>query len=187
MCGFVDGWRCRDKHRAPHQHFKFIKAQWPIVERRRQPKAVVHQIFLARTITLVHAADLRNCNVTFIDEHQRIRRQVVDQCRRRIARFTPGQMARIVFDAFAKAHFIEHFQIKARALFNALAFNQLVRFLVNLDAVAQFILDRLDGAQGRRPRRNVMARRVYGEAPHPLQNMPGQGIEHLYAFHLVIE
>ena len=95
--------------------------------------------------------------MTFVDKHQRIGRQIINQGRRRFARLAPRQMARVVFNAFAKAHFDQHFQIKAGALLDALTFEQLIFFLVVLNAITQFVLDRLNRTQGGRTRRNVVA------------------------------
>ncbi len=46
--------------------FKFFKLQRPIIERRRQAEAILHQVFLARAIAVPHAMQLRNGLVRFI-------------------------------------------------------------------------------------------------------------------------
>ena len=80
----------------------------------------------------------------FVDEHQGIGRKVINQGWRRFPGLTPGQIARIVFDAFAETQLVKHFQIKARALLDALRLDQAVLPLKKLNALAQLILDRLD-------------------------------------------
>ena len=70
------------------QHrFELGEIQRPVVERRRQTKAIFDQSFLARTVAAIHAADLRHGDVAFIDEEQKIARKITEQCRRRLARF----------------------------------------------------------------------------------------------------
>ena len=64
--------------------------------------------------------------MAFVDEHQRVGRQVIEQRRRRLARPAPGQIAGIVFDAGAIAHFQHHFQIEQGALLQPLRLDQLV-------------------------------------------------------------
>ena len=87
----VVGRRGGNKNRLRQQLFEFVEAQRPVVQRTRQPETVVDQIFLPRTVALVHATDLRNRDVRFIDEHQCIARQVVDQGGRRLARLRPDR------------------------------------------------------------------------------------------------
>ncbi len=60
----------------------------------------------------------------------------------------------------------EHLQIEARALLDALGLQQLALLLEELDAFAQFRLDRLDRAQGRAARSDVVARGIDGVARH---------------------
>ena len=78
------------------------------------------------------------------------RRQVVDQRRRRLARLASGQVARVVLDALAEAQLVQHLEVEARALLDALRLDQLALALEELDALAQLDLDRLDRPQRRR-------------------------------------
>ena len=54
-------------------------AQRPVVERGRQPEAVVDQRLLARAVAFVHAADLGNRLVRLVDEDHEVVREVVEQ------------------------------------------------------------------------------------------------------------
>ena len=96
-------------------------------------------------------------------------------------------MARIIFNTFAESHLVHHFEIKARALFNALALHQAVLLLVELNAFAQLFLDRFDGTQCGRTRCHIVARRIYGKARHTLQNLAGQRIKHRQCFDLIVK
>ena len=49
-------------------------------------------------------------------------------------------MAEVVFDAFAEAHFVEHFEVEAGALFDALLLNRALFAGEKFDAFAQFFL-----------------------------------------------
>jgi hypothetical protein len=89
----VVGGRRRDEHRLRQQSLEFVEPKRPVIERRRQPKAIVDEIFLARTIAAIHSAGLRHRDVTFVDEHQCIARQIIDERRRRLAGLTPRQMS----------------------------------------------------------------------------------------------
>ena len=77
----------------------------------------------------------------FVDHQQAVRRQVVEQRRRRLALGAPGQVARVVFDARAVTQLVHHLQIELGALRQALLFQQLVVGQQHLAAVRQIDLD----------------------------------------------
>ena len=68
-----------------------------------------------------HSTHLRNRLVRFIHKQQVIARHVIQQSGRRLAGQASGEVARVVFDAVAIAHLLDHFEIKARALMDALS------------------------------------------------------------------
>ncbi len=183
----VFGGRRGDEDRPPHHALELVEAQRAIVERRRQTKTVVDQVFLARTVAAIHAADLRYGDVALVDDHQRVARQIIEQRRRRLAGCAPREVTRVVLDALAEAHLVQHLEIEPRALLDALAFDELVVLLKPLDALRKLRLDRVDRPQRGRARRHVMARRIDRVAPHPLQDVAGERIEDVNAFDLVVE
>jgi len=73
--------------------------------------------------------------MAFINNHQCIIRQVINQRRRRVARIAAGQMPRVILNAFAEADFIQHLKVKARALLNTRSLNQLVVLDVKIHTV----------------------------------------------------
>ena len=182
----VIGRRGRYEDRLAHHFLELVETQRPVVERRRQAEAVFHQVFLARAVAAVHAAELRDGHVALVDDHQRVLRQVVDQRRRRLARLAARQVPRVVLDALAEAELGQHLEVEARALLDALRLEQPACLLEELDAAAQLQLDRLDRAQGGLPRRDVVARRIDREARHRVQHAAGQRVEHLEFFHQII-
>ena len=116
--------------------------------------------------------------MAFVDEHQRVGRQIVDERRRRLALLPPRKVARVILDAFAESHFDQHLKIEVRALFDTLTLNQPVLALEKLDALAQLFFDRLDRPHGSRAWCHVVARRIDSESRHALQDMPRQRVEH---------
>ena len=88
--------------------------------RRGQAEAVVDEILLAAAIAEPHAVDLRNGGVAFVDEEQEVAREVVEERGRRLAGQAAGEVARVVLDAVAVAHGLDHFEIEAGALMDAL-------------------------------------------------------------------
>ena len=171
MLFFVIGGGCRHKYRLPHVSLKFVELQGAVIQCGRQPEAVIDQIFLARTVALVHAAHLPDGHMRLVNEHQRIARQVIDQGRWCLARTTAGEMPRIVLDALAEADLVEHFQIEFGPLLDALCLDQLIVPGEVIDPLTQLLLDRLDGAQHGVARRDIVRRREDRETQGLVQQM----------------
>ena len=85
MSFFIRAGRGRDKQGLRDQFFKFVKAQRPVIQRGRQPETIFDQILLAGAIAAIHAAELRHGDMAFVDDHQRVFGQVIQQGRRRLA------------------------------------------------------------------------------------------------------
>ena len=129
--------RRRNVDRLIDHRRELVEVERPVVERRRQAKAVLDQGFFARAVAAVHAADLRHGDVALVDHQEKIVGKVTQQRRRRLARLAPGQMPRVVFDAGAEAHLFEQFEVVERALLQALRFEQFALILQLLQALFQ--------------------------------------------------
>src|SRR5690625_1826335 len=103
---------CRNNDSLPHSLFKLLWLQWSIIQRRWQAKAKLDQRLLAGAIPEIQTAHLPHRYMTLVDEHQGIVRQIINQGWRGIARRCAGEMARVVFNPFAKPQLIEHLHIK---------------------------------------------------------------------------
>ncbi len=91
-----------------------------------------------------------------IGENERIVGQIFEECRRRLAGKTAGQIARIILDAGAGAGRLQHFEVEHGALFEPLRFEQAARRIELGKTLLQFHLDALDRLQKRRARCDVM-------------------------------
>ena len=129
------------------RHFhELVEIERAVVERARQTESVIYKNGFARTIAFIHAADLRNGGVRFIDHHQKIFREKVDDCVGLGAGRTAGQMPRIIFDPIAEAHFLKHFEIVLRPHAQSLGFEKFVlRFKID-NALFEFFANRLQSA-----------------------------------------
>ncbi len=116
----------RYKHQLIDLALELIKTQRAVVPGRRQPKSIVYQRSLPALIPEIHAPDLRNRFMRFINDDQKIIRKIVDQCMGRGSRGKPCQMSGIVFNTGTKPRFLQHFNIKIRTLRNPLCFQKLV-------------------------------------------------------------
>ena len=89
---------------------------------RRKPNSA--RMDLREKSPLIHAADLRHGDMAFIDDQQRVFRQIFEQGRRRLAGVAAGEIAGIILDALAGAGGFHHFDIEGGALLQALGFQQ---------------------------------------------------------------
>ena len=109
-----------------HALLELVEAQRAVVEGRWQAEAVVDEGDLARAVALVHAADLRHRDVALVDDAEHVLGEVVDERVGRLARGAAVEVARVVLDAVAVAHVLEHLEVVGRALREALGLEQLV-------------------------------------------------------------
>ena len=177
MLGFVIGGRGRYEDRLTHLVLKFAEFERPVIERRRQAKAVVDQIDLARTVAVVHAVELADQHVRLVEEHQGVGGQVIDQGRRRFAGRGARKMPRVILDALAEPQLLQHLQVETRALLEALRLHQLHVLMEKFEPLAQFVLDGVDRAHHRIARRDVVRRRIDRKAQDFLPDPSGQRIE----------
>ena len=95
-----------------------------------------------------------------VEDAQEIVREVVEQRRRRLAFLPATQMPRVVLDALAKAHLLEHLEVEHGPLLEALSLEQLVRPLELLEAHAELVADGRDGLPALLFRRHVVRARI---------------------------
>ena len=116
----------RHEHCLGRDGLELVEPERPVVERRGKSEAVAHQGLLARTVPPVHRAELGHGDVALVDDEERLRRQVVEQGGRRLPGRPPRKVARIVLDPLAMPDLLEHFQIEAGTLLEALRLHQLL-------------------------------------------------------------
>ena len=106
--------------------------------------------------------------MAFVDDQQGVFRQIFEQALAAVhRRLAPGQVARIILDARAVANFDHHLDIEARALFQALGFDELAGARVGLiESLDQFDFDRFDGIQHGLTRGDVVRFGIDRQARH---------------------
>ena len=125
--------------------------------------------------------------MALVDEHQRIVGHIFEQCRRRLAGLSPGEIARIVLDAGAGAGRLHHFQIVERALFEPLRFQQTPGGVELIEPRAQLELDAGDRLQQCRPRCHIVGVGVDFHEFQFVGLLAGERIEFVDRFHFVAE
>ena len=123
----------------------------------------------------------------FVGNQQRIGRQIIKQGGRRLAGGAAGEQPGIVFHAVAVAEFLQHLDIEASALLQALSLHQLVLLLELGEPLGQLLLDHLNGLEHGLPGGHIVALGIDGDAPHPLDHLAGERVEDTDFLHLVIE
>ena len=156
---------------------ELVEAQGAVVQAAGQTEAVFGQGDLAGAVALVHAADLRHRDVGLVDDAEEVLREVVDEGVGRLARRAAVQMPRVVLDAGAKSHGLQHLQVVVHAHLQALGLQELPLFLELHKALAQLVLNRAEGLVHLRARRNVVGSRPDGQRLVGVQHLAGDLVD----------
>src|SRR3954469_17623864 len=170
-----------------HQIFPLLELQRAVVERAREPEAVLDQRLLPRPVAAVHGADLRNRLVRLVHHEEVVLGEVVEQARRRIAGFAAGEMARVVLDALAEAHLLDHLQVEHRPLLEPLRLEKLFLRSQQGEPLPQLLADVVDGALAPLAARHVVAGREDADLLDLSEDLPAQRIDLLDRLHRVAE
>ena len=165
----------------------FLEFQRAVVHAGGQAEAEFVQHRFPREVAPIHAADLRDRHMAFIDDQQRVLGQVFEQRRRRFAGVPARQVAAVILDALAAARRLQHLDVEGRALVQPLRFQQLALGLQHAQLQLQLRLDVADRLLQRRARRDVVAVGVDVHAVQLARDLTGQGIEFAQRIHLVAE
>ena len=166
---------------------ELVELQRPVVDRRGQAEAVIDQGRLARAVTLIHAADLRDRLVGLVDEDDEVVGEVVDQRVRRAARRAAVEDARVVLDPRGEAELLEHLDVVRGALAQPVRLELLALVLELGRARVEFMADLLD-----RPLERLVAGHVVRGGPDRdvvdrVEDLPGQRVEVLDRLDLIAE
>ncbi len=132
---------------------------------------------LAPVVAAVHAADLGDGDVGFVGEDDGVVGDEFEEGGGRFAGGATGEVAGVVFDAVAGTRGLEHFEVEVGALFEALGFEQFAFVDELVEALAEFLLDGLDGLLERRAGRDVVGVGVDADAVEAVRLGAGEGVE----------
>ena len=156
---------------------ELLEHERAVVEGRREPEAVLDQRLLARAVAVVHPPDLRHGHVRLVDDHERVRRQIVHQGGRVLTGLPPRQVARVVLDAVAVPQLPEHLHVEQGPLLEPLRLEQAVPGAEEGQTLGQLGADRLEGPLELVGRRHVMAGRVDVGLGEVAGGHPAQGVD----------
>ncbi len=177
----------RDEDQLRHLLEELVEAERAVVERRREPEAVVDERLLARAVALVHPADLRHCLVRLVDEDDEVLLEVIEQRERMGARPTALEDARVVLDPVAEAELLHHLEVVFGALPDAMRLEHPSLSLEVLDLLLELVPDLLDRALDCRLGRDVLRRGPDREVVEPREDLPRDRVEVGDLLHLVAE
>ncbi len=169
--------RRRDEHHLTHLAEELVEAERAVVERGREPEAVVDERLLPRAVALVHPADLRHRLVRLVDEDDEVLGEVVDQ-RERVR---PGRAAledaRVVLDPAREAELLQHLHVVLRALPDPVGLEHPPLGLEPRDLLLELVADLVDRALDRRLRRDVLRRRPDREVVELREHLARERVE----------
>ena len=168
-----------------HPGLELFETEGPVVQGRRQAKAVIDQGLFAGAVSPVHPLELGDGDVGFVDDHQGFPGQVVEQGRGRLPLGAAGEVAGIILDAVAKPQLLHHFQVETGALSQALGLQQFPLLLEPGEALAQLRLDGGRGLAAHQVGGDVMGGRVDRDFFEAAQGLAPQGVDLLDALHRV--
>ena len=99
-----------------------------------------------------------------VDEEDVVAGEVVEQGGRRLAGQAAGEVARVVLDAVAVAHGLDHFEVEAGALVDALGLDHAAFGFEPRDPLGELVDDGLDGLRLALGLDDVMGLGVDGQA-----------------------
>ena len=138
---------------------------------------MVDERLLARAVTLVHAADLRDRLVRLVDEDDVVGREVVEQRVRRGAGRPAVEDPRVVLDPVAEAELAHHLEVVLGALADPVRLEHAALGLEERDLLLQLVLDLVLGALDRRLRGDVLRRGEDGDRVELREHLAGERVE----------
>ena len=124
---------------------ELVEFEWTIIARGRQTEAVVDEVLLPALVAVPHAVDLGNGGVAFINEEEKVAGEVVEKGGRGLAGETAAEVAGVVLDAVAVAHGLDHLEIEAGALVDALGLDHAAFGFKLGDPFIELFEDGVDG------------------------------------------
>ena len=138
---FVVGRCCRHIYHLIDKAMKLFKPKRTVVESSRQAETKLNKVLLSRPITPIHAAKLRNANMTFVDNHQIIFWEKIEQAIRTLARLAAIEIARVVLDARTVPQLFHHLHVILHPFLNTLGLNAVAKLVKEINLLNQIVLN----------------------------------------------
>ncbi len=137
--------RGRQEQHLAHPFHELLETQRTVVGRRRQAEAELDQVLLAAVVAFILAVELGHRLMRFVEHHQKIVGEEVDQRAGWLAGRSTLDRRAVVLDAVAIANFLHHLEVVLRAHSQSLRLEQLALFLEGGETLLEFGFDAGDG------------------------------------------
>ena len=107
---------------------ELLEAEGAVVHGGGETEAVVDEVLLAGAVAVPHAVELGDGDVGLVDEDEEVFWEVVEQGGWGLAGEAAGEVAGVVFDAVAVSDGLDHFEVEAGALVDALGLDEAAFF-----------------------------------------------------------
>ena len=132
---------------------------------------------LATAIALMHAADLWDGYMRFIDDGEEVLAEVVDERVGRLARLPSVEVPRVVLDAAREPHRFEHLEVVVHAHLEPLRLEQLAIGLELGEPSREFLLDRRQRVLELAALGDVVGRGPHGQLVEGREHLPRELID----------
>ena len=156
---------------------EFVELKRPVIERHRQPKAVLDERRLAGMVAGVHPAHLRHRGVRLVDEQQKVVGEEVEQRVGGLSRLAARQGPAVVLDSRTEANFAQQLHVVARAGPQSLRLEQLSVAAKILQALVELSLDLSECSLDAILREDEVLGRVNIDVLHPAGFLAGERID----------
>ena len=157
-------WRSGREYHLADDAEELVSVQGPVVEGGGQAESIFDEGEFSGPVSLVHAADLRECDVRFVDEGEKFCWKVIEQAGRTLTRQTSREVATVVLNAGAHARLEEHIDVEHRAGIETLGFQQLAGRSQLREPFLEFFPNRAHGPLDGRPPYDEVGCGVHGTA-----------------------
>ena len=123
----------------------------------------------------------------FIDDQNKIIREIIKQSIRRCTRATSIDMTRIVFNSRTRAYFLEHFEVVGRSHPKTLSLKQFSLGFKPFEALFEFFLDRGDRTFHSFLTGNIVRCREEVDMINFLDHIPRHGMEYCQGIDFISE
>ena len=166
---------------------KLIKVQRSVVQSRRESESEFHQVGLAGTVAAIHGSDLGNGHVAFINDQQKIIREIIDQAERAATGFSAVEKPGIVFDSGTVTQFLDHFYIKVDPFLQSFGLHVFAGSFEISHLFVHLFMDLMDDLRKYFFRSDVEVGGEDGDVFGRFCFPAGISIKYLYLFHLITE
>ena len=122
LLNFIVRRSCADVYNLVRHLLKLLEFQRSVVLRSRQTEAIIHESRLAGLVSAVHRMQLRHRHMAFVDDHEEVLGEEVEQTIRARSRLASIEVTAVVLYSGTMSQLANHFYIVGHAFVQTLCF-----------------------------------------------------------------